>query len=128
MLQSTSPTFDFEKNVEFQIVPNPYVKVGRLRPTRNPQDYTLQLVPQNPDYEYFIKMFKLDERYQQHKMIALHWLEMKSKYSDSRIKMMEASLRHRSFSFKRIRSDIFQSELYDNGYLSFSKLRNDMLK
>jgi len=127
-LSPTSPTFDFEKNVEFQIVPNPYVKVGRLRPTRNPQDYTLQLVPQNPDYEYFIKMFKLDERYQQHKMIALHWLEMKSKYSDSRIKMMEASLRHRSFSFKRIRSDIFQSELYDNGYLSFSKLRNDMLK
>jgi hypothetical protein len=73
-------------------------------------------------------LFKLDERYQQHKRVALHWLEMKYKYSDARIRMMEKSLNHRSFSFTRIKSDIFQEDLYGEGSMNFSKLREDMLK
>lgn len=127
-LSPSSSLFDGERQTEFHILPKASVKAGRLRPTLNPQDYDLKLDALDPDYEDFIKLFKLDERYQQHKRIALHWLEMKNKYSDARIKMMEKSLNNRSFSFTRIKSDIFQTDLYVGGSMSFSKLRNDMLK
>lgn len=127
-LSPSSPQFDGEKKTEFHILPKASVKAGRLRPTLNPQDYDLKLDAIDPDYEDFIRLFKLDERYQQHKRVALHWLEMKYKYSDARIRMMERSLNHRSFSFTRIKSDIFQEDLYGDGSMNFSKLREDMLK
>lgn len=127
-LSPTSAAFDFDGNAEFTMIPNPGVKVGRLRPSLHPQDYILRLHPHSPDYEYFIRLFKLDERYQQHKRVALHWVEMKTKYSDAKIQMMEKALNHRSFSFVRIKSDIFQDDLFRGGYLTFSKLRKDMLK
>ena len=127
-LSPTSPTFDLSSNVEFHVLPKVGVKAGKLRPTLNPQDYDLQIDAKDPDYDDFIKLFKLEERYQQHKGVALHWLEMKTKYNDARINMMERSLDHRSFSFTRIKSDIFQNKLYDSGSMSFSKLREDMLK
>ena len=127
-LSPTSSLFDFDNKVEFHVLPKPGVKPGRLRPTLHPQDYDLQLDAIDPDYEDFIQLFKLRERYQFHKKVALHWQEMKTKYSDARILVMEASLKHRSFSFKRIKSDIFQSDLYKKGYMSFKKLRDDMLK
>ena len=127
-LSPSSPQFDGEKKTEFHILPKASVNAGRLRPTLNPQDYDLKLDAIDPDYEDFIRLFKLDERYQQHKRVALHWLEMKYKYSDARIRMMEKSLNHRSFSFTRIKSDIFQEDLYGEGSMNFSKLRKDMLK
>ena len=127
-LSPSSPNFDGERKTVFHIVPKPGVRAGRLRPTLNPQDYDLQLDAIDPDYDEFIKLFKLEERYQQHKRVALHWTEMKYKYSDARIRMMEASLNNRSFSFARIKSDIFQTDLYGSGSMSFAKLREDMLK
>ena len=127
-LSPSSPNFDGERKTEFHIVPKPGVRAGRLRPTLNPQDYDLHLDAIDPDYDDFIKLFKLGERYQQHKRVALHWTEMKYKYSDARIRMMASSLNHRSFSFTRIKSDIFQTDLYGSGSMSFAKLREDMLK
>lgn len=124
----SSPNFDGERKTEFHIVPKPGVRAGRLRPTLNPQDYDLHLDAIDPDYDDFIKLFKLGGRYQQHKRVALHWTEMKYKYSDARIRMMASSLNHRSFSFTRIKSDIFQTDLYGSGSMSFAKLREDMLK
>lgn len=127
-LSPSSPNFDGERKTEFHIVPKAGVRAGRLRPTLNPQDYDLRLDAIDPDFDDFIKLFKLEERYQQHKRVALHWTEMKYKYSDARIRMMAASLNHRSFSFTRIKSDIFQTDLYGSGSMSFAKLREDMLK
>lgn len=127
-LSPTSPTFDCSTNVEFHVLPKAGVMAGKLRPTLNPQEYDLQIDAKDPDYDDFIKLFKLEERYQQHKGVALYWLEMKTKYSDARINMMAKSLDHRSFSFFRIKSDIFQNDLYNSGSMNFSKLREDMLK
>lgn len=127
-LSPSSPLFDFNHHAEFHLLPRPGVKAGKLSPSLNPQDYELQLNAIDPDYDNFIKLFKLEERYQQHKRIALHWLEMKYKYTDSRIKMMAASLNHPSFSYTRIKSDIFQNTLYGSNIMSFEKLRDDMLK
>ena len=127
-LSPSSPLFDFYGKTEFLIVPRKGVKVGSLQPTEKPQDYNLILSSIDPDYEEFIQLFKLQERYQQHKPFALHWLEMKTKYTDVRISMMASSLMHPSFDVTRIKSDIFQEELYRRGNMSLSKLREDILK
>lgn len=127
-LSPSSPLFDFEKKAEFHIKPKAGIMAGMLCPTLNTQDYDLQLTAIDPDYDDFIRLFKLEERYQQHKRMALHWQEMKFKYTDARIKMMEKSLGHPSFSFTRIKSDIFHNELYESKSMSFQKLRHDMLK
>lgn len=127
-LSPTSPNFDFESQVHFHIIPQKGVKAGGLRPSIRPYDYELQLTPLDSDYNVLVKVFKLQERYAHHKIKALHWLEMKCKYTDARISMMANALHHPSFSFKRIKSDIFQDELYKEGSMCFSKLRGDMLK
>lgn len=127
-LSPTSTIYDFDEHVDFQVVPLKGVKAGSLRPSTRPQDYELQLSPKDPDYDVLIKTFKLQERYAHHKKIALHWLEMGYKYKDARIAMMANALHHPSFSFKIIKSDIFQNELYRDGSMCFSKLRRDMLK
>ena len=127
-LSPTSPMYDFDGQVDFHIVPHKGIKVGNLHPSTKPQDYDLQLTPKDPDYDVLIKTFKLQERYVHHKKIALHWLEMNYKYIDARIAMMANALHHPSFSFKIIKSDITQNELYRDGNMCFSKLRKDMLR
>lgn len=128
-LSPTSPAFDGMNKTEFHIIPKSGVMAGRLRPSLNPQDYELQLDSIDPDYNDFIKLFKLEERYQHHKQVALHWVEMKYKYTDSRIKMMAASLKpNRGFTFAGIKADIFQIGLYREGNMTLTKLREDMLK
>ncbi len=130
-LSPSSPIFDFDNNAVFHMSAKPGVKVGLLQPTQNPQDYDLKLSAIDPDYDDFIKLFKLQERYHVYKRQALHWLEMKYKYTDARIQMMADSLRtskNPGFSFARIKADIFQSDLYKSRSMSFQKLRDDMLK
>lgn len=125
-LSPTSKSFDFDRQVKFMLNPKP----GRLinnRPTSHADDYELEMDINNPDYEIFVDMFHLRERYRFHKMEALFWLEMKCRYTNSRIQMMANSLRDTSFSFKRIKDDIFQSKL-DKIERCFEKLKKDILK
>lgn len=126
-LSPTSASFDIENGVECSIVPRPGTKIG-LRPALRPNDFEVMISPVDPDYEIFVKIFKLNERYSYHKKIALHWLEMKVKYTPARLAMMAKALNHRSFSQKRIQSDIFQEDLYKEGTMCFAKLKRDILK
>jgi hypothetical protein len=126
-LSPTSDTYEFDSNSQFYIIPNEHATVASICPSTHPQDYKLQLVSENDDYDFFIKLFDLENRYQHHKKIALHWLEMKFKYSDARIKMLSNALDPSNFTFERIKSDIFQDSLYESGDLSFSKMRKDIL-
>ncbi len=79
------------------------------------------------DYERFIDMFHLRERYQFHKMEALFWLELKYRYTDSRIAMMVSSMHDPAFTHQRIKDDIFQRQL-DDKERCFEKLKKDILK
>ena len=127
-LSPTSPNFDFDSNTEFYIMQKPNTNSGHIRPVLHPQDFELEILCKDPDYENFVQLFKLKERYQSHIKIALHWMEMKIDYTDAHIQMIANSLQHLGYSFDKIKCDIFQKELYDNGSMSFTKLRNDMLK
>ncbi len=128
LLSPTSPSFDFDTNVRFVVISKPNVDASIIRLTRSPQNYELHLVTESPYYENFIKLFQLEKRYHQHTKKALTWLDLKVNYSDANIQLMANALDHPSFSFKRIKSDIFHQDLYESGDMCFSKLRKDMIK
>lgn len=125
-LSPTSKHFDFDRNVHFMLMPIPGRKIGN-RPTRHENDYELLMDVKKVEYERFIDIFHLRERYQFHKMEALFWLEFKYRYTDSRIAMMARSMHDSAFTPQRIKDDIFQRQL-DNKERCFEKLKKDILK
>lgn len=125
-LSPTSKKFDFEHQVEFMMIPKKGRKIGN-RPTRHADDYDLDIVVKKPVYNSFVELFHLRERYDFHKMEGLFWLELKYRYTDSRIAMMANSLHDADFSVKRIKDDIFQRQL-DVRERCFEKLKMDILK
>ncbi|MCR4766076.1 MAG: hypothetical protein K5856_07890 [Bacteroidaceae bacterium] len=125
-LSPSSRTFDFDRQVEFMLIPKAGKKIGN-RPTRHADDYDLEIVVKKPAYDIFVELFHLRERYEFHKMEGLFWLELKYRYTDSRIAMMANSLHDADFSVRRIKDDIFQRQL-DERERCFEKLKRDILK
>lgn len=125
-LSPTSKHFDFDRQVTFMLTPKPGKKISN-KPTAHEDDYDLDMNVKNPDYNLFVEMFHLRERYRFHKMEALFWLELKYRYTDSRIALMANSLHDASYTVKRIKDDIFQKPL-DQRERCFEKLKRDILK
>lgn len=125
-LSPTSPKFDFDHQVEFVLMPKPGKKIGN-RPTQQSDDYELKMDVKKPEYEHFIRIFHLRERYLFHKMEALFWLEIKRRYTDSRIAMIATALTDPEYTPQRIKEDIFQIPL-DQRTRCFEKLKRDVLK
>lgn len=125
-LSPTSQAFNFDGNVDFVLLPLPGRRITN-RPTKHEDDYHLEMSVKKQNYERFIEVFHLRERYGFHIMEALFWLEMKYRYTDSRIAMMANALHNTEFSHRRIKEDIFQLQL-DNKERCFEKLKRDMLK
>lgn len=83
-------------------------------------------------YDEYISTFKLNDRYNFHKKIALHILDLKERYPEEKRKEISRLLstnekehNQHKYSEKQIEADILQEELYDNR--CFSKLRRDMI-
>ena len=106
--------------------PRPGKRIGN-RPTAHEDDYELDMDVKNQDYNIFVEMFHLLERYRFHKIEALFWLELKYRYTDSRIALMANSIHDAAFSAQRIKDDIFQRVL-DQRERCFEKLKRDILK
>lgn len=125
-LSPTSKKFDFDRQVTFMLNPRHDKRIGN-RPTAHEDDYELDMDVKNQDYNIFVEMFHLLERYRFHKIEALFWLELKYRYTDSRIALMANSIHDASFSAQRIKDDIFQRVL-DQRERCFEKLKRDILK
>lgn len=125
-LSPTSKNFDFDNQVTFMLKPKPGRKTGN-RPTAHEDDYELEIDVKTPNYDIFVELFHLRERYKFHIMEALFWLELKYRYTDSRIAMMANSIHDAAYSVKRIKDDIFQRQL-DQRERCFDKLKRDILK
>lgn len=125
-LSPTSSLFDFDGNARFLVLPKTIGSKSN-RKVEHPDDFALVL-DVSPDYEPFSRLFKLQERYDFHKLVALHWSDLKFRYNKSRIQLMANAIHDASFSPKRIEEDIFQKALDDNGRSCFAKLKRDMLK
>jgi hypothetical protein len=84
------------------------------------------------NYDAYVSMFKLNDRYNFHKNIALHILDLKERYPEEKRKEISRLLsasenehNQHKYSEKQIEADILQEELYKDR--CFSKLRQDMI-
>lgn len=125
-LSPTSPLYDFDSNATFKIIPKDPNQIFALK-EHNAKSFELKL-DVTPKYYNIKEIFKLEERYNYHKMVALHWSDMKYRYSKNTIAMMANALHNPSYSAKRIEEDIFQKKLDKEGKSCFEKLKRDMLK
>lgn len=126
-LSPTSPLYDFDNGVTIRILP----KTGQIKinPTQHRNNYNLIFDITDKDYEYFVNLFKLEERYSYHKIEALRWVELKQKYTDARITMMSNALNgNPDFSKDKIREDIFGTDFTNNKHRCFNKMKKDILK
>ena len=103
-----------------------YLEIQQVR-YKDILHYELDMDVKNQDYNIFVEMFHLLERYRFHKIEALFWLELKYRYTDSRIALMANSIHDAAFSAQRIKDDIFQRVL-DQRERCFEKLKRDILK
>lgn len=83
-------------------------------------------------YDEYISTFKLNDRYNYHKRIALHILDLKERYPEEKRKeisrLLSANEQEKDqfkYSETQIKADILQEELYQDR--CFCKLRQDML-
>lgn len=99
---------------------------------RNKDNYRLEFKTQNVDvYEKYVNTFRLQDRYNYHKELALHILDLKERYPEENRKMISKLLSakesdNEKYSEAQIKEDIFGQEF--NKDRCFSKLRNDMLE
>lgn len=81
-------------------------------------------------YDNYISVFKLNDRYNYHKKMALRILELKERYPEEKRKEISRLLSvgeqgEVKYSEHQIKNDIFQEEQYHDR--CFSKLRRDMI-
>ena len=97
---------------------------------KNHDNYRLLIEPRNIEvYNRYIQTFKLQDRYNYHKELALQIMDLKERYPEEKRKEISRLLGEKGseiYSESQIYEDIF----WDKFGLDrcFSKLRNDMLK
>lgn len=127
-LSPTSPKYDFDSNVDIKLINVSPCKFDPAYAVANHQHYDLIFDSHHTVYENIVDIFRLEERYQIHKIEGLYWLQMKRKYPDSNIKMMSTTLGKPEYSIDRIKEDIFQTDYDRLRHPCFSKLKRDSLK
>ena len=116
--------FDFDSKVKFKLYLNSSSK--HLDNIKSKNDIEIVLNEQFSDnYEKYIKLFKLNERYKAHNDIVYEMIEKSERYPDSRLKELEKLT---GINFQQIKKDIFN--LPDNNEdlskQAFSKLIKDI--
>lgn len=83
-------------------------------------------------YDNYVSILRLKDRYNYHKKLALHILDLKERYSTEKLKEISNILSAQYdesikslYSEQQIREDIFQEDFYSDR--CFSKLRKDMI-
>lgn len=119
----TCPDFVFEQKVKIELMPLSEPKQPFLE---HPDLYEVEFdCHKERDYEKFVSLFRLKERYNYHKSEALRLKDLQMRYPDTNIADI-ASLIHVSFS--EVKEDIFGLRFSEEHHRCFGKLRRDMLK
>lgn len=125
-LRKFSPTcqdFLFDQKVKMELLPLGIIKRPFLD---HPNQYELDFdCHKDEDYEKYITLFRLKERYNYHKSEALRLKDLQMRYPDTNIVDI-ASLIH--VSFDEVKEDIFGLRYSEDHHRCFGKLRRDMLK
>ncbi|CAA6817421.1 MAG: Unknown protein [uncultured Sulfurovum sp.] len=125
-LKDTNPylnSFNFDEKVKFKLHLNDNCKDLNIK-SKDDIDIPLKERYSN-EYDKYIEVFKLNERYQAHKDIVFEMLQNAELYPESRLKELQELT---GIPYQEIKKDIFNL-IEDNADLSkepFSKLRKDM--
>lgn len=136
-LSPTSDIYDFDKNVTICIEPR-----GSNGSTfgfeKRMNDYKLNFDTHlDPDYAKEVKFFKLKERYDFHKSEALRLLDLKERYTDTKIREISRMITgDNNFNnslncavlFDIIKEDIFGDVFVQRHHRSLSKLHKDIME
>ncbi len=125
-LESTNPylkSFRFDEKVKFKLFLHKNCKDLNIK---SKADIEIPLKENySNEYDKYIKVFKLNERYQAHKDIVFEMIKNAELYPESRLKELQDLT---GIPYQQIKQDIF-SLIDDNADLSkepFSKLKRDM--
>ena len=126
MLQKFSPTcpsFEFDRKVCIELLPLEKVR----RPfVDNAENYEIDFdCHKDKDYEKYIELFRLKERYNYHKGVALRLKDLQLRYPDTNIANI-ATMLH--LSFDEVKEDIFGQRFVKEQHRCFGKMRRDMMR
>jgi hypothetical protein len=118
----SSQNFDFNKKVKFKLLLSESCNNLNIK---TKEDIAIPLKERySNEYDKYIEVFKLNERYQAHKDIVFEMMQNAQLYPDSRLKELQDLT---GIPFQQIKKDIFK--LVEDRDLSkepFSKLRHDI--
>ena len=127
-LSPTSDEYDFDSNVTFCVESRTASTLGFLK---TPEQYRIVMTCHDSLFEKSVNLFRLEQRYNYHKIFALRLLDLKERYSKGNIKMISNLLQENGFeryTEQQIYEDIFGEEYSAVGQRCFNKLKKDILK
>ena len=126
-LSPTSKKYDFADKVDIVMVLK--AKNDWLCPTEHREDYRVEFDCHGTEYQQVVDLFRLQERYDYHRIEGLRVMELKRKYRESSIDMMAKAMKGvPGFSPENIWEDIFGEKYLLDEHRCFSKFRKDMLQ
>lgn len=137
LLSPTNPGYDFEEKVTIWI-DHPAGKCSTLGFEKRMDEYELKFdCHKDPRYEKEVKFFRLLPRYNYHKCEGLRLMDLKERYTDSRIVEMarmimgDDSLKEKDMAadsiIDQIKKDVFSDDFNKTHHRVFGKLYNDIL-
>lgn len=123
VLSPTSDIYNFDKDIKIRIAYN--AGVSTLRMQEHPDDFRLEFTPKGSEYQTIVNEFRLDERYNYHKQIALKQYDLYQDYSPGHISQLEklfAGAKKRN----EIENQIFRGEYTEDNARCFDKLKRDI--
>ena len=127
MLKKFSPSsgaFHFDKSVNMVLMP---IDGSIKRPfMKNRDAYELDFdCHTDKSYQKYVKMFRLKERYNYHKVEALRLKDLKMKYPATNVSSIASLL---GLTFNEVNEDIFGLRFVKEEHRCFEKLKRDMLR
>ena len=123
VLSPTSDIYNFDKDIKIRIAYN--AGISTLRMQEHPDDFRLEFTPKGSEYQTIVNEFRLDERYNYHKQIALKQYDLYQDYSPGHISQLE-KLFGGAKKRNEIESQIFRGEYTEDNARCFDKLKRDI--
>jgi len=130
-ISPTSSNNRFDIDVTIKLVPEKSCSTF-FELIQNRENYRLDFVSPSDVYDKYVTIFRLHDRYNYHKQLALHILDLKERYSEEKIKEISKMLSVEyddtglKYSEEQVREDIFRMGFSKNR--CFFKLRKDMME
>lgn len=122
----TSPYYEFDEEVTIKVIP--HVGANWLRAQEHEQDFHVELLTDNSNYQNLIEVFRLEERYNYHKCEALRLQDKLLEYPDDKLCMMSSALGGGTYTPQKIREDLLEIEFAEKKHRCFSKMKCDIIK